>query len=235
VTPLTQKQARLVDYLRQRSDRGEPVPTYRELCEHFGWASTGTARDHLRALSRKGYVTLGDRKARRVQLRREWAPVTRVPVLGEVVAGPPIAADESTDGRVAIPAEWAYRGTHFALRVRGDSMKDAGILPGDQVVLRMQSTAEDNDIVAATVDGETTLKRLSMQGGRAVLKAANPAYRPIELKRGTTLIHGVVVGLLRCYAAAAGGRSATSIRSGVRHRRRGRMLGARADNRATDV
>ena len=231
---LTQKQARIFDYLCQQVDQGEPTPTYRDLCAHFGWASTGTARDYLRTLSRKGYVELGGRKARRVRLRRRSVPVTRVPLFGEVVAGTPIAAEQSADGLVPIPAEWASRGSHFALRVCGDSMKDAGILPGNHVVVRIQSTAEDDDIVVATVDGETTLKRLSLRGRRAVLRAENAAYRPIQLRTGTTLIQGVVVGLLRCYAVSATGRNTVGIGGAAQTRGRAASSG-HAGNRAGDV
>jgi repressor LexA len=205
VAHLTEKQTSLLDYLRQRADQGEP-PTYRELCVHFGWASTATARDHLRALSRKGHLELAGRKARRIRLVANGAPVARIPLIGEVVAGIPIAAEESVDGQLPIPAEWARRGSHFALRVHGDSMKDAGILPGDQVVVRAQSRAEDDDIVVATVDGETTLKRLSKRGRRTLLMAENSAYRAIAVKPDATVIHGVVVGLLRSYTASPVGR-----------------------------
>lgn len=206
VEDLTQKQTRVLDYLRQQADQCEPQPTYRELCTHFGWASTATARDHLRALSRKGYLELAGRKARRIRLMANSAPVVRIPLIGEVVAGVPIAAEESVDGQLPIPAEWAHCGSHFALRVHGDSMKDAGILSGDQVVVRMQSRAEDDDIVVATVDGETTLKRLSKRGRRVLLKAENSAYHAIAVRSDATVIHGVVVGLLRSYAASPVGR-----------------------------
>lgn len=196
---LTQKQAKILDFLRHRVDQGEPSPTYRDLCANFGWSSTATARDHLRALSRKGYLELAGRRARRICLRASCAPVVRVPVVGEVVAGFPIATEETAQGQLPIPAEWVSHGIHFALRVHGDSMKDAGILPGDHVIVRKQPRAENKDIVVATVEGETTLKRLSKHGRRIFFAAENAAYDSIEPRTDSTTIHGVVVGVLRSY------------------------------------
>lgn len=197
---LTLIQARILAAIRRRADRGEPVPTYRDLCAEFGWSSTGTARDHLQALARKGYLELsGGRAHRQIRLREEPLAVIRVPVVGRVVAGSPITAEENVEGRIPVPAEWAGRGAHFALRVTGDSMKDAGILDGDHVIVRQQASAEDGDIVVATLEGETTLKRLRRRGRLVSLVAENPCYRPIEVRTDAAVIHGVVVGLLRGY------------------------------------
>jgi len=197
---LTAIQARVLQAVRRRVDHGEPVPTYRELCSEFGWGSTGTARDHLCALERKGYVELAGGH-RQLRLREEHPPVARVPLVGRVVAGVPVTAEENVEHRVPVPAEWTGRGTCFALRVAGDSMRDAGILDGDQVVVRQQSTAHDGDIVVATLDGETTLKRLRVRGQRRTLVAENPRFRPIDIRTESAIVQGVVVGLLRAYDA----------------------------------
>jgi repressor LexA len=201
VQQLTNIQVRLLAALRQRIERGEPPPSYRDLCSEFGWRSTGTARDHLRALARKGYLDLPGRRAGRVQLRSGVAPVANVPIVGRVTAGIPVLTEQEVEGMLPIPADWAVQGEYFALRVTGDSMRDAGILEGDHIVVRRQSSATRGDIVAVTVDGETTLKRLEESGARLVLVAENPRYRPIELKSESVVIHGVVVGLLRAYCA----------------------------------
>jgi repressor LexA len=197
---LTAIQARVLAALRRRVDRGEPVPTYRELCAEFGWGSTGTARDHVRALERKGYVELAGGH-RHLRLREEHTPVARVPLVGRVVAGVPVTAEENVEQRIPVPAEWTVRGTHFALRVVGDSMRDAGILDGDQVVVRQQSTANDGDIVVATIEGETTIKRLRVRGQRRTLVPENPRFRPIDIRSESAVVQGVVVGLLRAYDA----------------------------------
>jgi repressor LexA len=197
---LTRIQAQVLAAIRRRLDEGAPAPTYRDLCAEFGWASTGTARDHLRVLERKGYLELpGGRAHRQVRLTEESQPMARVPLVGRVVAGIPIIADKNVEARIPVPAEWIGRSAHFALLVSGDSMKDAGILDGDCVVVRHQTTADDGEIIVVTLDGETTLKRLRRRGRRVTLMAENTRYRPIEVQTDTAVIQGVVVGLLRAY------------------------------------
>lgn len=195
---LTAIQAQVLHSLRQRFDQGESAPTYRDLCAEFGWASTATARDHLRALARKGYIRLSSGH-RQVRLLEDRRAVAHVPLVGRVTAGVPVASEENITQRIPVPAEWTARGAHFALRVAGDSMRDAGIFDGDHVVVRQQSTANDGDIVVATLDGETTLKRLHLRRGHARLVAENPQYGPIEVQTESAGIQGVVVGLLRAY------------------------------------
>ncbi len=192
--------------LRQRVERSDPPPTYRELCREFGWRSTGTIRDHLRALARKGFVQLTARH-RGVRLREDPPSAGFVPLVGRVVAGVPVISEQNIEQRLAVPKEWTKRGSPFALRVVGDSMRDAGITEGDQVIVRQTSTAQDGDIVVATINGETTIKRIRLRKGRATLFAENPAYRPIEVPAGDTVIQGVVVGLLRSYQENAHGRT----------------------------
>jgi len=95
------------------------------------------------------------------------------------------------------------QGTVFALQVAGDSMQDAGIMEGDRVIVRQTSTARDGDIVVATLDGETTIKRLRLGKEQAMLVAENPAYRPIEIRADNAVIQGVVIGLMRSYQDTA--------------------------------
>jgi repressor LexA len=202
---LTPAQAQVLVALRRRIDRGEPAPTYRELCAEFGWSSTGTVRDHLRALQRKGYIELsGGRGHRQVRLREHALAVIHVPLVGQVVAGVPVMAEENVEGRIPVPADWIGGGLHFALRVSGDSMRDAGILAGDHVVVRQQATAQDGDIVVAALEGETTLKRLRRREKRVLLVAENASYDPIELRTESATIQGVVVTVIRSYKALSG-------------------------------
>lgn len=205
--PLTTAQAELLASIRERADRGEPAPSYRELCAEFGWASTGTARDHLQALARKGYITLGGGRARQVRLVESPAAVARVRILGQVVAGRPESAVEVPNGEIAVPATWLDRGHFFALSVSGDSMKDAAIIDGDTVVVREQSTANDGDIVVATVAGETTVKRLQIASSGIRLLPENPTFTPIEVGDGEVTIHGVVIAVMRCVATKAAART----------------------------
>jgi repressor LexA len=217
VDGLTRIQASILEALRRRADGGKPPPTYRELCAEFGWRSTGTVRDHLRALVRKGFVrTTG--KHRNIRLREGRPPIAIVPLLGRVVAGIPVISDESAEGHVAVPAAWAGRDPLFALLVAGDSMRDAGILEGDHVVVRKAYAANDGDIVVATLEGETTVKRLRIRKNRVALVAENPMYPAIEVRAEDAVVQGVVVGLMRSYRE-----SATRARS-VGHRLAGGIL-----------
>lgn len=190
---------RVLGALYERMELGQPPPSYRDLCSEFGWRSTGTARDHLQALERKGYVALPRRRGGRVQLHSGPKAVAGAPVMGRIVAGVPASAAEHRDGVLPFPVEWSAGGRCFALTVTGDSMVDAGILDGDQVIVRQQETANSGEIVATTIDGETTLKRFVEDGNNRFLVADNPRYEPIKIVSESALIHGVVVGLLRGY------------------------------------
>ena len=194
---LTAIQQRLVEALQRRTADGEPPPTYREICSEFGWASTGTVRDHLRALARKGYVQLSHGRARAVCVKERRLPAAQVPMLGRIVAGVPVQTEECIEGFVPVPSEWVRESPCFAVRVSGDSMKDAAILDGDQVVAKVQATASHGDIVVATFNGETTLKRLTRRGSRWFLSPENKRYRPIPIQGDSAIIQGVMVGLLR--------------------------------------
>lgn len=196
---LTSTQAKILAYLRHFAQTGEPMPTLREICTEFGWTSTATARDHLRALAAKGEITLPGRRSRQIRVIRARSGVTHLPFIGSVVAGTPFESEQTMEGIIPVPSEWTTGGTHFVLRVVGDSMVGAGILSGDYVVVRSQERAEDGDIVVATIDGETTLKRLRSAGTVFTLIAENKKYRPIPVHSESSSVQGVVVGLLRSY------------------------------------
>jgi len=178
-------------------ESGDTPPSYREICSEFGWASTATVRDHLRALARKGYVQLSKGRARALRLNERMCPTAHVPLVGRIAAGIPVQTEEQVEAVIPVPAEWVRQNVCFAVRVSGDSMKDAAILDGDQVVARAQSMAVDGDIVVATLNGETTLKRLNRRGSRWFLTAENKRYRPIPIQGDSPIIQGVMVGLLR--------------------------------------
>lgn len=198
---LTEAQADVLTAVRHRVSRGQTPPSYRDLCTEFGWSSTGTARDHLKALERKGYVQLPRRRGGRVMLCSPPLSTVFAPIIGRIAAGTPILAEERVEGQIPYPVEWSRSGDCFALQVSGDSMVKAGILEGDHVIVRLQKTARSGQIVAATVDGETTLKRFVKEGSRILLAAENPRYENIEITTESAMIHGVVVGLIRAYEA----------------------------------
>lgn len=205
--PLSPVQVELLSAIRRRVEAGEPVPTYRELRDEFRWRSTGTVRDHLQALERKGYLELSGPGHRRMRLT-ERLEVKGVPLLGRVTAGNPVAAEENVVRRIPVPAEWTAGGLHFALRVDGDSMVGAGIYDGDYVIVRQQGNPSSGKIVVALIeDSKTTVKRLTRHGSHFVLQPENPRYRAIPIGSESAAIQGVVVGLMREYCGRGSSRS----------------------------
>lgn len=194
---LTTIQKRLLALLQEKVDRGEPLPTYREICSKFGWASTGTARDHLRALAQKGHLHLSGGRARAATLNTGRAVSVTVPIVGSVAAGLPVEVQDVGGDLLPVPSEWVGTNHCFAIRVSGDSMRDAGILDGDYVVAKTGSGPADGDIVVATVNGETTLKRLRRLTSKWLLVPENSRYKPIAVSSESAVIQGVMVGLLR--------------------------------------
>lgn len=203
---LSPVQAEVLSAMRRRAEAGEPMPTYRELRDEFRWRSTGTVRDHLQALERKGYLELSGPGHRRIRLTERLA-VKGVPLLGRVIAGSPVVAEENVERRIPVPAEWTAGGPHFALRVDGDSMVGAGIYEGDYVIVRQQRDPPPGEIVVALIEGnKTTVKRLTRHGARFVLQPENPRYRAIPIESELAAIQGVVVALMREYCGRGSSR-----------------------------
>jgi repressor LexA len=185
-------------------DRGYP-PSVREIAEAVGLASPSTVHAHLEALQRKGYLRKDATKPRAIQI--SYAPgvgpaesrggTRHVPLVGRIAAGSPTQALEEIEDVMELPASIVGDGTLFMLRVKGDSMIEAGIHDGDFVVVRKQDDATPGSIVAALLDDEATVKTLVRQGSRTLLKAENPAYAPIEVNTDNGRIMGKVVALLR--------------------------------------
>jgi repressor LexA len=166
--------------------------------EAFGFRSPQTAREHLDALIEEGRLEKEPGLARGLRLpgRRGEAPTVLVPILGRVPAGPLDTAIEDFEGHVPVQTHRAP-GELFGLRVKGDSMRDAGILDGDLVVVRRQPRAEDGTIVVAMVEDEATVKRLRLKRGRVELHPENPAYAPIVPEPASVRVIGKVVEVRR--------------------------------------
>ena len=199
---LTETQRQVLAHLRGYQERGEPMPTLRDLCSNFSWRSTGTARDHLRALVAKGYLLPARGRARSYRLAEASPPraLCYLPILGRVVAGAPVETEEYHEGNLAVAAERVGQKECFALRVWGDSMKDGGILEDDFVIVEKRCHAEDGDIVVALVEDEATIKRLKKGPGRQMeLHPENDAYDVIPLNDREFVLIGVVIGVQRWY------------------------------------
>jgi repressor LexA len=199
---ITARQRRILEYIRRTvQERGYP-PTVREIGEAVGLASSSSVHAQLANLERLGLVRRDASKPRAMELRLPGAHRPKgvsVPLVGRIAAGSPVLADQNVEDHLLLPAGYAGDDDHFALRVSGESMRDAGIFDGDVVVVRRQDVAEEGAIVAALLSGpaedEATIKRFHRQDGRVVLVPANPAFEPTPLKSGRIL--GKVVAVLR--------------------------------------
>jgi repressor LexA len=192
----------IADCLRTR---GYP-PSVREIGEAVGLTSSATVHSHLALLQREGYLQRDPTKPRAIRVRYEPSsqvamapgPVRHVPLVGEVAAGTGVLAQENVEEIVALPEDFTGSGSLFMLRVRGESMIEAGIFDGDYVVVRQQPTADNGDVVVAGIPGdEATVKTFARRRNKVVLTPANPALSPMELAPEDVTIFGKVVTVLR--------------------------------------
>jgi repressor LexA len=205
-TALTARQRQILEFIDHQSrDRGYP-PSVREIGEAVGLMSPSTVHSHLATLQRLGYLRRDPTKPRAIEVRydpttdavMERRPVRHVPLVGDVAAGSGVLAQEQVEEIVPLPADLVGDGDLFMLRVRGDSMIGAGILDGDRVVARVQSTAEKGDIVVAGIpDEEATVKTYRAENGKIVLVPANDRLSPIAYDPAEITIYGRVVSVLR--------------------------------------
>ncbi|MDZ7315616.1 MAG: transcriptional repressor LexA, partial [candidate division KSB1 bacterium] len=176
--------------------------TLQELTEELGASSRNTAVKHLSTLARKGYIVWEKNIARGIRVLETGGELTvgkevRLPLVGTVTAGMPILAEENIERYLAVPKYLLHSpGRHFLLRVKGDSMRNAGILHNDVVIVRSQQIADLGDIVVALIGNEATVKRLAAENGRLYLKAENPLYPDLRPEEEWS-IQGKVVALLR--------------------------------------
>ncbi|MFH1807178.1 MAG: transcriptional repressor LexA [Pseudomonadota bacterium] len=196
-TPKGATRQKVYSFMRQRLLAGQP-PTVREVQQALGFKAVQTARSHLEALVRDGLLGKAPGLARGYSLGRgeRVLPTQMVPLLGRVQAGALTTALEEPEGFVPVASTRPREGL-FALRVRGESMRDAGILDGDIVVVRQQPTADPGDIVVALVGDEATVKRLRMGSGAIELWPDNPAFEPIRVPPGELQLLGKVIELRR--------------------------------------
>ena len=192
----TQMTDRIYEYLQEVIPEQGYAPSVREICEAVGLKSPSTVHFHLKRLQERGLIEKGDFKGRAIVLT-EPREKDRIPIVGSVAAGAPILAQECIEDY--LPFDCAGReDEYFALRVRGESMLKAGILPNDLVVVRKQPTANNGEIVVALLDDEATVKRLSRKNGQIWLLPENDAYLPIDGNRAEVL--GKVTAVVRQYS-----------------------------------
>jgi repressor LexA len=200
---LTERQTKILDYIRYVTRVRSYPPSVREIGEAVGLSSSSTVHNHLNQLERRGLIKRDPSKSRTVQLVQDAGVDAQrrnaisVPLVGSVAAGAPILAEQNIEDHVLLSADMAQEG-NFLLRVRGESMINAGILDGDLVLVRPQQEAPANGvIVVALVDGDATVKRFERGNGHVRLVAENPAYEPI-VTTNVSLV-GIVRGVIRLF------------------------------------
>jgi repressor LexA len=212
--PLTDRQKQVLDFIGRSIERRGYPPTLREIGEHMGIRSTNGVNDHLKALEKKGYLEREDLKSRALRpieggtAIRANGRFVDVPLLGKVAAGLPLLAVEQAEDTVRVDrfflgrhdgAEGSGRAV-FALRVKGDSMIEAGIFDGDFLFVRKQADARRGDIVVAMIEGEATVKYYHPEGDTIVFRPANRTMAPIVVRRRdwkSVNLLGIVIGVYR--------------------------------------
>jgi repressor LexA len=205
-TQLTARQRQILDIIDgSMRERGYP-PSVREIGEKVGLTSPSTVHTHLASLQRMGFLRRDPTKPRAIEVRYdpnsgaavERRPVCHVPLVGDVAAGTDVLAQENVEELLPLPADFVGDGDLFMLRVRGDSMIDAGILDGDFVVAKAQVTAERGDIVVAGIPGEeATVKTFGTKPGKVVLEPSNARLSPMVYDAADVSIFGKVVTVMR--------------------------------------
>jgi repressor LexA len=197
---LSPRRAAILAFIRNRVTRHGQPPSLAEIAEASGLASRGAARKHVLALAEAGLVEVAAGQARGIRPAgvRARADLLQLPVLGRVAAGPPIGPDAGLVDTLALDARLFSTPPDYLLRVQGDSMIEDGILDGDLVGVRRTPEARSGQVVVARLDDEVTIKRLARHRDAIRLLPRNPAYAPIDVRRGQDFaIEGVFCGLLR--------------------------------------
>ena len=202
---LTERQRGVLEFIQSEQREKGITPSTREIQHHFGFASQTSVMQYIATLERKGFLDRHARKARALITPVQKVRITDVPIYGQIPAGMATLTEQTIEGHVSLDTRSvnaSKNGKTFALRVRGDSMIDAHVLDGDIVILEDRKDVQNGDIVAALIDGETTLKRYVMEHGRPYLKAENPLY-PNLVPARELRIQGVMVSLVRKQMPAA--------------------------------
>jgi len=191
---LSESQAKVLGYIKDRFFSAGSMPTLREICRHMKWSAVGSAQDVVAALVEKGFLKKDSNRARGLSLK-DAIDFRPVPLLGSAPAGVPIESTESHERDVLVPG--FIRGPVFAVRVIGESMINAGINDGDLVIVKQTERAEDGEIVVAMLEGEVTIKRLKSKKNEFWLMPENPRFQAKRVNDASFRVLGRVVGLHR--------------------------------------
>ncbi|MDY7031448.1 MAG: transcriptional repressor LexA [Thermodesulfobacteriota bacterium] len=198
---LTHKQKEVLSYISEYITEWGMSPSFDEICSRFGFSSYNTVTTYLKLLEQKGYIRRPKDKNKKRAIEVISPVETRryeFPLLGKVAAGKPIEPFEDV-GAIEVPPSMIGKGDHFVLQVKGDSMKEDGILNGDFIIVRKQPKAEKGETVVALINNEATVKRYYKNKDCVELRPANEGMEPLVVKGGDLRIQGKVVGVLRYY------------------------------------
>jgi len=198
---LTERQKVFLEYVSRYMNDWGRSPSFKDICSHFGFTSYNTVTTYLKTLERKGYIRLPNKKNQKRAIEVISPVETRrleFPLLGKVAAGKPIEAVEKVDA-IEVPPSMIGQGDHFVLQVKGNSMKEDGILDGDFIVVRKQPTAENGETVVALINNEATVKKYYKRENYVELRPAHTGMESIIVKEGDLRIEGRVVGVIRHY------------------------------------
>ena len=200
--PLTDRQQQVLDFINAHHRQTGVSPSLREIQAHFGLASPFGIKRHVDALTEKGALRRLDGKARGLlpSSHPRRGALAEIPLFGTIPAGLPVEAEQQPDSYISVDTMSLgvrHNTKLFALRVRGDSMVDDGILDGDLVIIARRERADNGEMVVANVNGEVTLKRIYKEGERVRLQPANSLMSPIYAPARDVAVQGVVVGLMR--------------------------------------
>lgn len=204
---LTERQKEILNFIQEYVDFNGFPPTYREIGQKFQIVSTFGVKRHIDALVKKGYLNSSNNLSRTLSLIINNDPVKKeetiieIPVVGRVAAGQPILAEENIEGNIVIDKNFLGSRTEcFGLKVRGDSMINAGIMEGDLVIIQPQKDASNGDIIVALLEDEATMKRYSLVNNKIYLVPENEKYEPIIIDNNEDFsIVGKVIGVFRSY------------------------------------
>ncbi|CAM4052444.1 MULTISPECIES: transcriptional repressor LexA [Shewanella] len=198
--PLTPRQAEILDLIKRNiADTGMP-PTRAEIARRLGFKSANAAEEHLKALAKKGCIEIMPGTSRGIKLTQEEEPEDLgLPLIGQVAAGEPILAQEHVEQHYQVDPSMFRPSADFLLRVKGDSMKDIGILEGDLLAVHKVEQARNGQIIVARVEDDVTVKRFEKRGSTVFLHAENEEYSPIvvDLTTQSLSIEGLAVGVIR--------------------------------------